>query len=111
MPFKRNIQRKVLRDKETGKPLPCVMCGTIFPLPEAAHIIDEKEWTARLEADRQKNGIPLCPNCHKIFDEVLRPYLYGALKLFGARRIPKCWRRSNKISTVTDKHLPLGDET
>jgi predicted restriction endonuclease len=82
----------------------------LFPLPEAVHIIDKKEWKAKINADRQLNGIPLCPNCHKVFDEVLRPYLHRALQVFGSRDIPKCWEQSNKIS-VTDKHLPLNDET
>jgi 5-methylcytosine-specific restriction endonuclease McrA len=107
MAFKRPVQRKILRDKNTGEPLPCVMCGRVFPLPEAAHIIDAKEWIAKVGTDNQANGIPLCPSCHKIFDEVFRPYLRRALEKFGASGLPKCWIKSNKISEVTDKHFPI----
>jgi hypothetical protein len=37
------------------------------------------EWKDRLGSDRQSNGMPLCPNCHTVFDESLRPRLYMAL--------------------------------
>ena len=87
------------------------MCGTVFPLPEAAHIIDEKEWKTKVGADRQVNGMPLCPSCHKVFDDVLRPYLYRALNALGTREIPESWKKSNKSASVTDEQLPLEDET
>ena len=82
------------------------MCGTGYPQPDAVHIIDDKEWKAKLGSDRQSNGIPLCPNCHKVFDEVPRPYLYQALKAFGG--VPECWKKNNKI-TVTEEDLGLED--
>lgn len=109
MPFKPSVKKRIVRDRETGEHLPCVMCGTAYPLPDAVHIIDEKEWKARLGQDSQVNGIPLCPNCHRVFDEVLRPYLYKALKTFGAKELPDTWKRNNKI-TVTEKNLDLSDE-
>jgi len=86
------------------------MCGGRFPLPEAAHIIDFSEWKERIGSDRQVNGIPLCPNCHKVFDEVLRPYLYNALKHFGIDGLPDCWKKSNKISEITGFDLPIDTE-
>lgn len=109
MAFNKNIKQKILTDKETKEKLPCVMCGSTFPLPEAAHIIDEKEWKEKHKVDRQVNGIPLCPNCHKVFEEVLRPYLYRSLKEFGVKGLPHCWSKSNKLSEVTDKHFPVNE--
>ncbi|NJK93434.1 MAG: hypothetical protein HC904_17430 [Blastochloris sp.] len=107
MAFKQNTQRKILRDPETKERLPCVMCGTVFPLPEAAHIIDQREWIEKKGEEELVNGIPFCPNCHKVFDDVLRPYLYRALAAFGCSDLPLCWRKSNKVSDVTDKRLPI----
>jgi predicted restriction endonuclease len=107
--FNSDVKRKIVRDRQTDKHLPCVMCGTRFPLPDAVHIIDEKEWKAKIGCDRQTNGIPLCPNCHRVFDEVLRPYLYRALNEFGAIGLPKSWQVSNKLS-VTEQDLGLETE-
>ncbi|MGH7184220.1 MAG: HNH endonuclease [Nitrospiraceae bacterium] len=42
--------------------------------------------------DRQSNGIPLCPNCHRVFDEILRPLFYRAITGFGG--IPKSWGKT-----------------
>lgn len=106
MAFNPDTKSKIVRDRKTGLHLPCVMCGTTYPLPDAAHIIDEREWKNRNGTDSQRNGIPLCPNCHRVFDEVLRPYLYRALEEFGATGLPQCWQNNNKI-TVTDKDLGL----
>ncbi len=113
MAFNSDVKRKIVRDRKTDEHLPCVMCGTSFPLPDAAHIIDEKEWKNKLETDSQKNGMPLCPNCHRVFDEVLRPYLFRALEEFGCTGLPKCWSKNNKLnedeSPVTEKDLGIGD--
>jgi predicted restriction endonuclease len=75
-------------------------------LPDAVHIIDEKEWKQRIGSDRQINGIPLCPNCHRVFDEVLRPYLYRALSAFGIKGLPESWQKNNKL-TVSEGSLNL----
>jgi predicted restriction endonuclease len=80
-----------------------------YPLPDAVHIIDEKEWKAKIGCDRQVNGIPLCPNCHRVFDEVLRPFLHRALSAFGATGLPLGWQKSNKLS-VTEQDLGLAEE-
>jgi HNH endonuclease len=109
MAFNSDVKRKILRDRRTSEPNPCVMCGVTYPLPEAAHIIDSKEWRGKIGCDRQTNGIPLCPNCHKVFDEVLRPYLYNALTQFGALGLPEGWRKSNKLTEVTDHDLGLDE--
>lgn len=106
MAFHADIKRKIVRDQTTGKHHPCVMCGTAYPLPDAVHIIDEKEWKGKLGSDRQSNGIPLCPNCHRVFDEILRPYLYRALKEFGG--LPESWKKNNKV-TVIEEDLGLDD--
>ena len=110
MAFNPDVKRKIVRDRKTDEHLPCVMCGVRYPLPDAVHIIDEKEWKERAGCDRQLNGVPLCPNCHRVFDEVLRPYLYRALDAFGAKGLPQSWKGNNKV-TVTEQQLPIaGDE-
>ena len=108
MAFNPQIKRKIVRNRATNKHRPCVMCGTEYPLPDAVHIIDKKEWKAKVGSDRQSNGIPLCPNCHRVFDEILRPYLYVALKGFGAKGIPESWKKNNKI-TVTEEDVGLDE--
>lgn len=80
------------------------MCGGTYPMSDAVHIIDEKEWIRRIGHDSKKNGIPLCPNCHRIFDEILRPYLHRALQEFGARDLPDSWKQNNKL-TVVDHNI------
>lgn len=109
MAFNPDVKRKIVRDRKTDKYLPCLMCGASYPLPDAAHIIDEKEWKGResLACDRQVNGIPLCPNCHRVFDEVLRPKLYKALLDFGATGLPDSWKANNKKQNVTEHDIGL----
>jgi predicted restriction endonuclease len=85
------------------------MCGSKYPLPEAVHIVDEKEWVGKFGQDSKVNGMPLCPNCHKVFDEILRPYLYKALQKFGVSDLPMSWKHDNKI-TVTEQHLPIEED-
>lgn len=103
MPFNPDVKRKIVRDKH-GNYLPCVMCGVTYTFPpDAVHIIDEQEWKAIHGCDRQSNGIPLCPNCHRVFDEVLRPRLYRALSEFGVTGLPKSWAVNNKLSDQSSK--------
>lgn len=97
MPFNHGVKRLIVRDK-SGKRLPCVMCGRTYPLPDAVHIIDEKEWKGEIGHDSKVNGIPLCPNCHRIFDEELKPHLYKALSQYGCTNLPEGWKKSNKQS-------------
>jgi predicted restriction endonuclease len=104
--FNAKVKEKIVRDRETQNHLPCVMCGTRYPLPDAVHLIDKAEWKKEIGEDRQVNGIPLCPNCHRVFDEVLRPYLYRALESFGAKGLPQSWKGNNKLS-VTEEKLNL----
>jgi hypothetical protein len=106
MPFNLDVKHKIVRDRKTGDPLGCVMCGVKYPLPDAAHIIDEEEWKAKLGCDRQVNGMPLCPNCHRVFEEILRPLLHHALREFGSSGLPECWQKNNKI-TVTEQDFGL----
>lgn len=111
MPFNQGVKKLIVRDKD-GKHRPCVMCGTTFPLPDAVHIIDEKEWKSKYERgqDSKDNGMPLCPNCHRVFDEVLKPYLYKALEKFGAKELPKSWQKSNKLREVTATQMGFENE-
>jgi predicted restriction endonuclease len=104
--FNPKVKEKIVRDRGTRQHLPCVICGTRYPLPDAVHMIDQKEWLRKVGVDRQTNGIPLCPNCHRVFDEVLRPYLYRALEAFGAKNLPQSWKGSNKLS-VSEENLNL----
>ena len=108
MAFNPGVKKLIVRDK-SGKHLPCVMCGKTYPLPDAVHIVDEREWKAKLTQDSKINGIPLCPNCHRVFDEVLRPYLFRAFIKFGTTNLPKCWQKSNKLS-VTKQDLGLDND-
>lgn len=83
MPFRnRNLAKRV-------KGAPCAWCGWAAGRRHAAHIIDEgpeKDW----------NAISLCPNCHSVFEEKVRPHLYKALKEFGVRGLPASWATDNK---------------
>lgn len=98
--FNPDIARKIVKDKETGEYRPCAMCGRKDIRPDAAHIIDKDEWmeNSAQDMDRQVNGIPLCPNCHRVFDERLKPVLYQALTEYGADGLPEGWKKSNKKS-------------
>jgi hypothetical protein len=112
MAFNPDIKRKIVRDKKTDEHLPCLMCGARYPLPDAVYLMlcmssMKKEWKRRVGCDRQANGIPLCPNCHRVFDEVLRPYLYKALRDFGTTGLPDCWKKNNKILSVTEQDIEL----
>jgi hypothetical protein len=83
MPFKNRALAKRVASK------PCEWCGWKAGRRFASHIIDEgpeKDW----------NAISLCPNCSTVFDELVRPKLYKALKEF--KRLPKSWKKDNKIS-------------
>jgi ssDNA-binding Zn-finger/Zn-ribbon topoisomerase 1 len=77
---------------------PCAWCGWIAGRRHAAHIIDEgpeTEW----------NAISLCPNCATVFDEMVRPGFYKALREWGCEKLPKSWRKDNKISETIDDLL------
>jgi len=82
------------RDRKKAKHINtkrCEWCGWSAGRRHAAHIIDEAEhpdW----------NGLCLCPNCATVFDEVIRPKLYRALKEYGAMGLPESWKKDNKIS-------------
>jgi len=42
----------------------------------------------------------LCPNCHRVFEEKIRPKLHVALVdwMKNHRNLPKSWSKDNKIS-------------
>jgi len=71
---------------------PCEWCGWKGAGRDAAHIIDE------VKGANEWNAISFCPNCHRIFEDILRPKLYKALEKFGATQLPKSWSKSNKLS-------------
>ncbi|MBM3875689.1 MAG: HNH endonuclease [Verrucomicrobia bacterium] len=105
MAFNPQIKETVLHDDKTSERLPCVMCGWRYPFPGAAHIIDKQEWRTGTDGcDRQVDGLPLCPNSHKVFEDHLRPYLCEALEAFGAAGLPKSWKQSNKLGRVPDEN-------
>jgi hypothetical protein len=90
MPFKnRNLAKRV-------KSKPCEWCGWHAASRFASHIIDEGP-------EREWNALSLCPNCSTVFDEVIRPKLYLALKYFGAAGLPNSWSKSNKLSSTTNR--------
>ena len=96
MAFRPLTKKQILqRDGER-----CVICGAQFA--DAVHIIDPRDWKNKNNpklAQQPINGITLCPNCHRAFDDRLRPYLHKALKAFGLKNLPKTWETSNKLTT------------
>lgn len=76
---------------------PCEMCGTQHVPRHAAHVVDEVKGSGTA-ADGDWNALSLCPNCHSLFEDVLRPKLYKALVKSGARNLPGSWEKSNKLS-------------
>jgi hypothetical protein len=104
MPFtNRNLAKRVAE-------APCAWCGWVAGRRHAAHIIDEGP-------EREWNALALCPNCHSVFEERVRPRLYQALVSFGVQGLPQSWATDNKRSP---KSAPLanvvrvdqlGDET
>ena len=87
MPFK----NRGLAKRTTKKP--CEWCGWQSARRDAAHIIDEGP-------ENDTNAMCLCPNCHRVFEEKIRPKLHLALvdwmKTHG--KLPESWSRDNKIS-------------
>lgn len=76
----------------------CEWCGWGTGRRFASHIIDEGP-------EREWNALSLCPNCSTIFDEVIRPKLYRALKEWGAKSLPASWSKDNKISAPMARSL------
>jgi len=88
MAFKNPKFRKRVKEN------PCEWCGWKASGRDAVHIIDQKD----VPGSKEWNALSLCPNCHRIFDEVLRPKLYNALIEYGAVNLPKSWAKSNKLA-------------
>jgi hypothetical protein len=42
------------------------------------------------------NALSLCPNCHSVFEDQLRPKLYKALLEYGCKELPLSWAKSKK---------------
>jgi hypothetical protein len=51
MAFNQGVRKLIVIDKTTGNYRPCVVCGKTYPLPDAVHIIDQKEWKKALPKD------------------------------------------------------------
>ena len=67
MAFNPREKRLVVRNKE-GNYKPCVMCGKTYPLPDAVHIIDEKEYEyylSQLFSKSKKFVLIFSSNCSK----------------------------------------------
>jgi hypothetical protein len=79
---------------KTSSSKPCQWCGWEVGRRHAAHIIDEFKTAGK----GQWNALSLCPNCHTIFDDVIRPKLYAALKEYGVTGLPNSWKKDSKIS-------------
>jgi hypothetical protein len=92
MAFKNRRLAKRVKNK------PCEWCGWMAASRHAAHIIDEKDWTAKKLPPSVVNAMSLCPNCATVFDDVIRPKLYAALREFGCTGLPGSWSKSNKLS-------------
>jgi hypothetical protein len=70
----------------------CEWCGWHADKCDAVHIVDEGPEDA-------SNAIALCPNCHRIFDDVVRPRFHKALAAYVTKHgaLPPSWEQSNKI--------------
>ncbi len=99
---------KSTKIKNKVKKEPCIWCGWIAGSRHVAHIIDGKDWKTHKkvkDGEADWNALPLCPNCATIFDDVVRPKLYRALKEFGCKNLPGSWKQSNKIYQTVDKKI------
>jgi hypothetical protein len=93
MPFKNRKAAKKIASQ------PCEWCGWKAGRRQAAHIIDE----VKSAGVGRWNAISLCPNCATVFDEIVRPKLYKALREYGATGLPLSWRKDNKISEAIEE--------
>jgi hypothetical protein len=102
MAFKnRNAQRRIVKK-------PCEVCGTTHVPRHAAHIVDETEGHG---GPSDWNALSLCPNCHTIFDELLRPKLHRALTEHGVVGLPRSWQQSNKASFGATDDAAIDENT
>lgn len=89
MPLKnRRAQKRIVAE-------PCFICGASHVGRDASHLVDEIRGTGGMEHG-DWNVLSLCPTCHRLFEDQLRPRLYRALVEFGAENLPKSWSKSNK---------------
>jgi hypothetical protein len=96
MPLKnRRAQKRVVSR-------PCDICGTSHVSRHASHVIDEIPGSGGA-VDGDWNALSLCPNCHAVFEDKLRPKLYVALQKFGVKKLPLSWKKSNKMSRGEDE--------
>ena len=93
MAYGPHLRKKVIKEKSH-----CSICGANHIRPDVCHIIDKREWCEKVGAEQIINAIPLCPNCHRMFDEQLRPHLHQALTVFGVIGLPSSWSKSNKVT-------------
>jgi hypothetical protein len=73
---------------------PCEMCGCSHVPRDAAHVVDEIKGAGPGDC----NALSLCPTCHRVFEDSLRPKLFRALTHAGVEKLPTSWERSNKSS-------------
>jgi hypothetical protein len=85
MPFKNRKFTKRITHKS------CEWCGWNAASRHATHIIDE------IKGAKEFNALSLCPNCHAVFEDIIRPKLYQALIKYGTKKLPKSWKQSNKL--------------
>jgi hypothetical protein len=73
----------------------CEWCGWSSGRRHCCHIVDE------VKGHPEWNAISLCPNCHYVFEEKVRPLLYRALLEYGATGLPHSWSKDNKLSVIS----------
>jgi len=77
---------------ERVKPF-CEMCGNYVAIRQNAHIV--------ADAGRARiNILKLCPSCHVMFDDRLKPRLYKALNAAGVTNLPKNWEKSYHLQAI-----------
>jgi len=65
----------------------CDLCGYYVRNRQKAHIVAEQDKS-------NTNIFMLCPSCHIMFDTMVKPRLYIALKVYGVKGMPVSWTKS-----------------
>lgn len=86
------IKNRNFCKKFTAKP--CKWCGNAVVNRNASHIVDEASNEVR---DKEDNLINLCPNCHALFDEVIKPTLFRAITLYSGGKVPSSWKVCSRV--------------
>ena len=65
----------------------CEMCGHGVKIRQKAHIVAEGKKAG-------DNLLMLCPSCHMMFDNHVKPKIFKSLKQIGVKNLPGSWEKS-----------------